>query len=500
MGPTCSTQRPSQPEIDIDDGVPARQQTSLYGVEQTGPRNPPGRVRKTLIIKQKSRVTRPEDDFTSNKKTPSEGGEITNVTDAGRSRSGSTRITVSNDEDTIEIDLGYSLEAYLRPDEDESDYLDETYYNIVQQSRDFDFVLHDNLNLGTKETMTLVDIVNAQAAAELHNKELPEMKGWLYKMSPRSWFAGWQYRYFVVVDYMFYWAKEEIPMPRGEPSPEWRGQFVNFLSLVVATNINAYQTSENNEFQIVARDNRHGHLRTYKFKCETQKERDHWVNGLLAHKTHMGNIMQAAANTTLRSLNVDTIARSSTLSMLGQSSARYSSSSTMPRKPLEYYDSYDANSTMHEGDTERTRSSTARMSMSPWDGKDSPHTIRESREYVPKFDDEYKDADFQTIDAMVGGPDKIPTSNPSVMLLGGPSEIPTSSPGAKMEEQKTKEVVGAEIQRHLQPVDESKEGDDVKNDDEKPPVTSAASIKRSEFYNESGKAMQAKPSVSDDQD
>lgn len=93
-----------------------------------------------------------------------------------------------------------------------------------------------------------------------------------------------------------------------------KSKFSNFLSLVMATNINAIlppTCADNTEFQIVARDTRHGHLRTFSFKCDTPKQRDFWVKGLNTHKTHLGNVMRMTANTALKGLDVDDMVSSS---------------------------------------------------------------------------------------------------------------------------------------------------------------------------------------------
>jgi len=149
---------------------------------------------------------------------------------------------------------------------------------------------HRHFNAELLETEDLIALMDIRDQFD----ELPVLEGYLEKKSP-SKYAGWQKRWVVVRDWVFYWAKKEVDVGKKHSSltPKQKKQFVNHIPLMLVKSVTV--GPKEGQFTIVAQDRKNGQVRNYTWRVlssQGSKARKAWIDGLERYRSNLQLCMQ----------------------------------------------------------------------------------------------------------------------------------------------------------------------------------------------------------------
>jgi len=149
-------------------------------------------------------------------------------------------------------------------------------------------ISHEDFDVDSLSQTDIIALVDIRDQLE----ELPVLEGFLEKMSP-SKYAGWQKRWVVVRDWVFWWSKKEISVDKSTMTSEQKRKFVNYIPLMLVKAISV--DSKDGQFTITAQDRKNGQIRNYTWRVLSNrgsKAREVWTEGLEKYRSHLQLCMQ----------------------------------------------------------------------------------------------------------------------------------------------------------------------------------------------------------------
>lgn len=119
-----------------------------------------------------------------------------------------------------------------------------------------------------------------------YRSQLEHKEGYLEKRKPGSRFgmAGWQKRWFILIDMKLFWSGSETHLTDAQSAN--MDDFKGSLDCVHIQQIKLENTGTQRKFTVVAMNPKYGKVREYELRTANPKERAKWVDALRDHKKY----------------------------------------------------------------------------------------------------------------------------------------------------------------------------------------------------------------------